>query len=223
MPERLSPDGAIIYNLFGSMRASAASHSGASTTRCLSVWDNVWLFRLERCGSEPEQGGQHIVLATDAPLSTEQLLAGIASRADGLISVPGFELLAEDLYTEEGSISMMPPSHTIPSRLVVSGRRGTRATEHVVSALGAWDAVSQHVGDGTPGYRRSPGDPSSSRCVASAAGCRFSRSTCTARPRGPSEPVGELPDKRSVLGRYIWRRQVESLAEGPRPESARLS
>ena len=38
----------------------------------------------------------------------------------------------------------------------------------------------------------------------------------------PSEPVGELPDRRSPLGRYIWRRQVESLADGLGPEHARI-
>jgi hypothetical protein len=30
----------------------------------------------------------------------------------------------------------------------------------------------------------------------------------------PREPVGELPDKKSPLGRYIWRRQIDSLADG---------
>jgi len=30
----------------------------------------------------------------------------------------------------------------------------------------------------------------------------------------PGEPVGELPDKRSPLGKYVWRRQIESLSDG---------
>jgi hypothetical protein len=30
----------------------------------------------------------------------------------------------------------------------------------------------------------------------------------------PGEPVGELPERRSPLARYIWRRQIDSLADG---------
>jgi len=42
-----------------------------------------------------------ILLATDAPLSTDELRARIADRVSGAVSVPAFHLFGEDLYDGE--------------------------------------------------------------------------------------------------------------------------
>jgi hypothetical protein len=59
----------------------------------------VWVFVVND-GVESE-GANLMLLATDAPVSTDQLLARIAGRVDGRVTVPAFELFGEDLFTGE--------------------------------------------------------------------------------------------------------------------------
>ena len=74
-----------------------------------AVWDT--------CGSSPsesvktgtlEERRNIIVLATDADMPETKLLAAIEGRAGGIVTIPGFDAMGEDLYTEMIPLADVP-------------------------------------------------------------------------------------------------------------------
>jgi len=97
--ERLSPNGAVVYNFMGSVSGEGSEPFLALHRALANTWRRVWVFVINE---STESGARNLILlATDAPLSTNELRARIADRVGGKVSVPAFHLFGEDLYEGE--------------------------------------------------------------------------------------------------------------------------
>jgi spermidine synthase len=104
--ERLAPDGVVVYNVIGSVRGNRSRPFRSLYRTMRNVWRQVWLFVVdEGVGAE---GDNLILVATDEPPETEELLRRIASRVDGRVTVPAFDLFGNDLYTEPIRLGDVP-------------------------------------------------------------------------------------------------------------------
>lgn len=95
----LAEDGVLAYNFHGSVEGDRSKpfRRLRKTLRC--TYRNVWAFPVGLSLGGPL--GEHreiIVLATNAALSTVELLKRIESRVDGRVTVPGFHQFGDDLY-----------------------------------------------------------------------------------------------------------------------------
>jgi hypothetical protein len=73
------------------------------------VWDEVWVFPIGYGeDGDAERLRNIIVLATDTRLSEAELRARIATRVGDRVTVPAFERMAEDLYTEPVPLADVP-------------------------------------------------------------------------------------------------------------------
>lgn len=95
---RLTPGGVIVYNIIGAVYGPHSRPFRSVYRTAANLWRNVWVFPLG-IGDAPADNTRNIImLATDAEMTEEQLLTRIASRVDGIVTVPAFERFAEDLY-----------------------------------------------------------------------------------------------------------------------------
>jgi spermidine synthase len=93
--DRLRAGGAIVYNFIGSL-AGDESRPFRSLYRTLAnTWSRVWVFRVDE--GVDAVGSNLILLATDADVSDEQLLARIADRVGGRVTLPAFHMFGRDL------------------------------------------------------------------------------------------------------------------------------
>jgi len=97
---RMAEDGVIAYNVIGSLLGdhSRAFRSLHRTLR--NTFRRVWVFNADE--GVDAKGNNLVVLATDATLTTDELLARIASRVDGRVTVSAFQHFGDNLY--EGPI-----------------------------------------------------------------------------------------------------------------------
>jgi len=96
---RLTPDGVLAYNVHGSVEGDRSKAFRSQYRTLTNVFSRLWVFPIGLSAGGPV--GKHrelIVLATDASLATDKLLARIASRVGGRVSVPAFEHFGADLY-----------------------------------------------------------------------------------------------------------------------------
>lgn len=96
--DHLSPDGVVAYNVIGSVYGPTSKHFRSLHRTASNVWRRVWSFPVGIAEDAREQTRNIVMLASDADLSDDELLDRIASRVDGRVTVPKFELFAEDLY-----------------------------------------------------------------------------------------------------------------------------
>jgi spermidine synthase len=94
--DRLSPDGVAAYNFIGALKGQHSKPFRSLYRTLRNVWRNVWVFVVSD-GIETE-GSNLMLFATDAPVTTDELLARIANRVGGRVTVPAFDLYGEDLY-----------------------------------------------------------------------------------------------------------------------------
>lgn len=94
----LGEHGVMAYNVIGTVSGMMSKPLRRLHKTASNVWRNVWLFRVSSL--VPARGNPEnvILLASDAPLSEDVLLARIATRVSGTVSTPGFERFGEDLY-----------------------------------------------------------------------------------------------------------------------------
>jgi len=97
---RLAPDGVVAYNVIGAVEGDKSRLFRSMYRTAGGVWDHLWVFPIG-IGSDKLAISRRniIVLATDADLTTADLLARIAGRVGGRVSVPGFAEMGSDLYT----------------------------------------------------------------------------------------------------------------------------
>jgi len=96
---RIAPDGAVVYNFMGAVAGEGSEPFLALHRALAALWQRVWVFVINE---STEAGATNLILlATDAPLSTDELRARIADRVSGAVSVPAFHLFGEDLYEGE--------------------------------------------------------------------------------------------------------------------------
>ena len=101
--QRLAEDGVLAYNTHGSVTGERSRPFRRMYRTLRGSFRQVWPFivGLSR-GGGPASHSEIIILATNAPLSAEELRARIASRVDGRVSVAEFHEFGRDLY--EGPI-----------------------------------------------------------------------------------------------------------------------
>lgn len=96
---RMSEDGVLAYNMHGSVEGPRSRPFRRLYRTLRGSFSHVWPFivRLSRGGS-PDGHSEIVLLATDAPMTAEQLTARIESRVDGRVSLPEFHEFGADLY-----------------------------------------------------------------------------------------------------------------------------
>jgi len=97
----LAEDGVLAYNFHGSVTGARSKPFRRLYRTLRLAFGRVWVFPvgLSRHGLASDHR-EIVILATNAPLSTEQLLERIAARVDGRVSVPEFHELGADLYRD---------------------------------------------------------------------------------------------------------------------------
>lgn len=96
--DHLSPDGVVAYNVIGAIYGAHSRHFRSVHKTARNVWRHIWTFPTG-IGDDPRDQTRNIVmLGSDAELTDEELLDRIASRVDGIVTVPAFERFAEDFY-----------------------------------------------------------------------------------------------------------------------------
>lgn len=96
--DHLAPDGVVVYNVIGAVYGPHSRHFRSVHRTARNVWRTVWTFPTGIAEDPRDQTRNIVMLASDAPLSNEELLDRIASRMDGMVTVPAFERFAEDFY-----------------------------------------------------------------------------------------------------------------------------
>jgi spermidine synthase len=104
--DRLTPDGAVAYNFIGMARGEKSKPFRSLYRTMRNVWRNVWVFVVND-GVESE-GTNLMLFASDVELSADELCARIATRVDGMVTVPAFDLMAEDLFRGEIRLGDVP-------------------------------------------------------------------------------------------------------------------
>ena len=92
---RLSEGGAIVYNFIGTLTGDRSKPFRSLYRTLANTFRRVWVFRVNE-GVEAE-GDNLILVATDAPVTDEELLERIADRVGGRVTVPAFHQFGEDL------------------------------------------------------------------------------------------------------------------------------
>jgi spermidine synthase len=106
---RLAPDGVLAYNVISAPEGSGSELFRSMYRTAGTVWDNVWVFPIGLGPNGSTWARRNIiVLATDQELTENQLKERITSRVDGMVTVPDFELMAEDLYTAPVAVADVP-------------------------------------------------------------------------------------------------------------------
>jgi len=100
---RLAQDGVLAYNMHGSITGDHSRPFRRLYRTLRGSFAHVWPFvvQLSR-GADPASHSEIIVLATNAPLTVDELRARIGSRVGGRVSVPEFHEFGRGLY--EGPI-----------------------------------------------------------------------------------------------------------------------
>lgn len=96
---RLAADGVLAYNMHGSVTGDRSRPFRRLHRTLRGTFAHVWPFIVGMSrGGGPASHSEIIVLATNAPLASEELRVRIASRVDGRVSVPEFHEFGRDLY-----------------------------------------------------------------------------------------------------------------------------
>jgi len=96
--DRMSPCGVIAYNVIGAVYGPFSKAFRSLHRTAANVWRNVWVFPLGIAEDSRDNTRNIVMLASDTELTQDELLERIASRVNGLVTVPAFERFGEDLY-----------------------------------------------------------------------------------------------------------------------------
>jgi len=94
---RLSADGAVAYNFMGRVEGTGSEPFRSFRATLCDAWRSVFVFVVDE-GVAALGASNIILLATDAPVSADELRARIESRVDGRVTVPAFHLFGNDLW-----------------------------------------------------------------------------------------------------------------------------
>ena len=107
----LTEGGVLTYNLIGRVRGDLSRPFRSFNRTIRNVFASVWVFPIR-----PEvfitltEDRNIVVFATDTKVTTDELLARIADRVGGRVTVPGFERFGDDLHREPirgGDVSVL--------------------------------------------------------------------------------------------------------------------
>jgi len=96
--DHLAEDGVVAWNVFGAVYGPHSRPFRSFHRTASNVWRNVWTFPLGIGENAADDTRNIVMLASDSPLSADELAERIGNRVDGLVTVPAFERFAEDLY-----------------------------------------------------------------------------------------------------------------------------
>jgi spermidine synthase len=99
--DHLAEDGAIAYNVIGSVHGDHSKAFRSLHRTASNVWRRIWVFPVGLQASGPillAFGCNIVMLATDADVDADELLRRIGQRVDGRVTVASFAGLGKDLY-----------------------------------------------------------------------------------------------------------------------------
>lgn len=97
--DRLTPGGAVVFNFMGNVAGEGSEPFRKLHQALAAHWRRVWVFVINE---STESGATNLILlATDSPLSTDEVRTRIADRVGSKVSVPAFHLFGQDLYEGE--------------------------------------------------------------------------------------------------------------------------
>jgi spermidine synthase len=112
--DHLAQDGVVAWNMFGAVYGAQSRHFRSFHRTASNVWRNVWTFPLGIAENAVDDSRNIVMLASDAPITPDELAERIANRVDGLVTVPAFERFAEDLYRgsiRTGDVPLLTDDH----------------------------------------------------------------------------------------------------------------
>lgn len=105
----MAPDGVIAYNLIAAVEGENSELFRSMYRTAESVFDDVWVFPIGLAAEgAPAQTRNIAVLVTNTRLPESELRARIARRVGGIVTVPEFEAMADDLYTAPVPVADVP-------------------------------------------------------------------------------------------------------------------
>jgi spermidine synthase len=105
----MSPDGVVAYNVIAAAEGDSSELFRSMYRTAGGVFDDVWVFPIGLSEDHSPTSIRNIaVLATSMRLPESELRARIASRVGGIVTVPGFEAMAADLYTAPVPVADVP-------------------------------------------------------------------------------------------------------------------
>lgn len=118
----MAPDGVLAYNVIASTEGQFSELYRSMYRTADTVWGSIWTFPIG-LGSDPDPTLRRniIVLATDSKLTETQLRSRIESRVDGVVTIDGFDRMADDLYTSPvalGDVPLLTDSHAPTDSLI---------------------------------------------------------------------------------------------------------
>lgn len=96
--DHMTPDAVIVWNVFGAIYGPHSKTFRSMYRTAANVWRNVWVFAVRLSVNPSDETRNIVMLASDAELSTAELLERIADRVGGIVTAPGFDRLGDDLY-----------------------------------------------------------------------------------------------------------------------------
>ena len=102
--DHLAEDGVLTYNTIGMVHGDHSKPFRSLYRTITNTWRNVWVFPVGLAMDGPmtlAAGCNMILLASDAKLTTDELLKRISQQVDGRVTVKGFGQFGKDLYTGE--------------------------------------------------------------------------------------------------------------------------
>ncbi len=105
----LAPDGVLAYNVISAPEGYRSKLFRSMYRTANTVWDRLWVFPIGLAkDGNTESNRNIIVLATDSKLTETQLRSRIASRVDGIVTIDGFEGMADDLHLDPVAVADVP-------------------------------------------------------------------------------------------------------------------
>jgi SAM-dependent methyltransferase len=111
----MAPDGVLAYNVISATEGDGSELFRSMYRTAEPIWQDLWVFPIG-LGADLQSGDSAaalarrniIVLATDIRLPESELRARIADRVGGIVTIPDFEAMADDLYTTPVPVADVP-------------------------------------------------------------------------------------------------------------------
>ncbi|HAL29237.1 MAG TPA: spermine synthase [Coriobacteriia bacterium] len=105
----MAPDGVLAYNVISAPEGEKSDLFRSMYRTAQGVWGDLWVFPIGLGEDSNTLALRNIiVLATDAPVTEQELRTAISSRVDGRVTINGFAEMGNDLYTAPVAVSDVP-------------------------------------------------------------------------------------------------------------------
>jgi spermidine synthase len=105
----MSPGGVVAYNVISAAEGDRSELFRSMYRTAETVFDDVWVFPIGLAGDDSPARVRNIaVIATDTRLPESELRARIGDRVGNTVTIPGFDSMADDLYTAPVPVADVP-------------------------------------------------------------------------------------------------------------------